>query len=422
MRFLAIALLTFCATVGAACGAQTDLAKAREELREAIEAAVKKHPEIGDRKAFVAGRVKGKNGWEDLKKLALDWKATTEGEAAPAWVSVFMGAEQLRAEPYSEEEKNHLRVGFDATAAMSSSAAKLLTYDCLVELPDDTNEDEGVAAGIWSWFRGLWTRANVACVLGRPAPEVKSAVELAYKLAMKFDFGSSIVGRLLTRAFRVGALETGLSIAESQSDRSTLLRSLRSVAPTRVFSPRDAWLGGCAYQVETLRQWLKKTDAELDKEAKSIPSVTDKTTLALLQWAKSDLEMNCGMLAHIPSSIQLGKPQDAKQVIDGYEAVSKDKPQSERDPVCSGVRSLIEHDLRESMSLVVVDLRIEESRAGSLPDAAGQKRLLAAFDGLKIRQTDDGVEVTLSDDHPVLTLSADKERIPRQRVKRWSKK
>lgn len=427
MRSFTTTVLTLCALIASACAAQTDSTKARDELRKTIEAAVEKHPEIGDLKALVAGRVKGKNGWEDFKKLALDWKATSEGEAAPAWVSVFMAAEQLKAEPYTEQERRHLRAGFDATAAASLSAAKLFSSDCIVPPPEGPNEDAqpsavNTASAVFAWFQCLSTRAVVACVLGMPTLEIKSAVELAYKLAMKFDEGWSILGRLVTRAFRVSALETGLSIAETQSDRGALLLSLRSIAPTRMFSPRDAWLADCAYQVELFRQWLKKTDVELEKQSESIHQVTGKTAPGLLQWAKRYLEMECAMLAHIPSHVQFGKPQDAKQVVNGYEAVSNGKPQLERDPVRVGVKGLVQSDLRESMCLAVLDLRIDESRTGSLPDADGLKRLLAAYDGLKVQQTDAGVEVSVADDHPVLKLFEGKDRVPRQQVKRWSKK
>lgn len=401
MKLSAALTIALCLFLAAGCRAEDDVAKARKELQAAVDAAVKQHPELDDVKAFVASRIKGSNGWDELVNLAEQWREISE---SADWTYFFRGVTNPKPSSYSEEELVLLRVVLQEAEPVADAAKRLMVHDCFVggALSALDNESIERATKTLGLVFSLRSRAIAMAALKRDAADVSAAVLLALQLAARTEYGIGATGAMLAGSVRAAAVTTALSVAEDLNLGKEFLQQIVTALSNRPFTPRDHCVGEVGLIVEHARKLLAMTEAELLQEARKVHDENAASGAGMLRRFALVIQRMGKVFQAMPADKDVADPRHAEPAAKALEALPKDET---GDALRHMGSSLFMYELSERVQLLAVRIRLHEATAGAFPDADAMAKLLAEFPGVAVERKDDRIKIKAADGHPAGRLS-----------------
>lgn len=398
--FLVLCLVA--CTACAVCGARSDLTAARNDLRATLEDVRKAHPEISGTHPVVLD-VGGKNGWLDFLKLVKRWQDVLDSEADSEWVGLL---EQINESPESlhgEKQIELLSVVLDRSDLIAQGAAQLLKNDYLIG-GDPKSEDEGSEVSILqitNLFRLLTSRVTSMVALKRHSKEISEAALLVYQLCMKVECGVHLSGRLTTVGVRSETIDRLLAACRLFSNpvREEWLDQLVRRSPSRLFSPRDWWIGECKSMLDRANLLLKMSDEDLagmyEEVKESYASIED-----LLRGAQSEVRAAVALIETLSKVDAVADPKKSEIVLERLEELKR-KLNNDLSTVEFTARTMGSLELVEAADRLTLAVRLHETRQRSMPNADSIRRILTSFPGLRIEQTEVGLVINATADHPL---------------------
>jgi hypothetical protein len=417
MKTIPALMIALCLLAAPICRSEDDVAKARKELQAAVDAAVKQHPELDDMKAFVASRIKGRNGWPSYMKLVNEWADVLGAEGSDEWADYFQHVRDPHPGAHGDKQRDWLAHGLSRSAPIARAAEKLLEFDSIICDPvDPLNFETSLPTfRLISLTRCLNSRAVAMAVLGKSREEIVAAALLSYRVAMKVEMGIHLTGCLLTTGMRAETADRVLAVYETLPNRVELLEQLLAIKPARTLGPRDWWIGENAYIVGQAKRMLKQTDKELESESERYLGMYSSAH-EMLAAVKRQILHGPKLIAKFPPGATLVDPAHAEPLIKAAQAAEEDSDEN-----LAAVDLLVAQELAGAVWPLIVRIRVYEDRNGHFPDDETFKQLLKESPGFAVRRTDSGLEVDAAADHPVRRLSDKKLLLLPIELKRWAK-